>query len=246
MGFALVIGLIGIVSALAIAWGTKENDSKLRKNKTKTSFRDVLKVFVKNDQLMCISLTYVFYTTGISIVNALELYYFIYIVGDSTKFSLLASLNAVIGVFSVLTFPSLAQKFNSRKVILFAITLMLLGMSIFACAGKSLLLILLGAVCFYIPQPFVFLVVLMIITDSVEYGQLKFGHRDESLILSVRPLLDKFGGAVSNGLVGLTAIWAGMTSGVSAKVLPPRAKYLQINDVFTTSSLNLHRLSHFY
>lgn len=189
MGFALVISLIGIVSALAVAWGTKENDSKLRKNKTKTSFRDVLKVFVKNDQLMCISLTYVFYTTGISIVNALELYYFIYIVSDSTKFSLLASLlaslNAVIGVF---TFPSLAQKFNRRKVILFAITLMWLGMGIFACAGKSLLLILLGAVCFYIPQPLVFLVVLMIITDSVEYGQLKFGHRDESLILSVRPL----------------------------------------------------------
>lgn len=219
--FALVISLIGIVSALAVAWGTKENDSKLRKNKTKTSFRDVLKVFVKNDQLMCISLTYVFYTIGISIVNALELYYFIYIVSDSTKFSLLASLNAVIGVF---TFTSLAQKFNRRKVILFAITLMWLGMGIFACAGKSLLLILLGAVCFYIPQPLVFLVVLMIITDSVEYGQLKFGHRDESLILSVRPLLDKFGGAVSNGLVGLTAIWAGMTSGVSAKIYPPKGK----------------------
>ena len=219
LGFALVIGLIGIVSALAVAWGTKENDSKLRKNKTKTSFRDVLKVLVKNDQLMWISLTYVFYTTGISIVNALELYYFTYILGDSTKFSLLASLNAVIGVLSVLTFPSLAQKFSRRKVFLFAITLMLLGMAIFACAGKSLLLILLGAVCFYIPQPLVFLVVLMIITDSVEYGQLKFGHRDESLILSVRPLLDKFGGAVSNGLVGLTAIWAGMTSGVSAKAI---------------------------
>ena len=141
------------------------------------------------------------------------------LLGDSTKFSLLASLNAVIGVLSVLTFPSLAQKFSRRKVFLFAITLMLLGMAIFACAGKSLLLILLGAVCFYIPQPLVFLVVLMIITDSVEYGQLKFGHRDESLILSVRPLLDKFGGAVSNGLVGLTAIWAGMTSGVSAKAI---------------------------
>ena len=31
----------------------------------------------------------------------------------------------------------------------------------------------------------------MIISDSVEYGQLKLGHRDESLTLSIRPLLDK-------------------------------------------------------
>ena len=32
-----------------------------------------------------------------------------------------------------------------------------------------------------------------------------FGHRDESLALSVRPLIDKFGGAVSNGVVGQIA-----------------------------------------
>lgn len=56
----------------------------------------------------------------------------------------------------------------------------------------------------------------MIISDSVEYGQLKFGHRDESLTLSVRPLLDKLGGAVSNGVAGLTAVLAGMTAGVTA------------------------------
>lgn len=56
----------------------------------------------------------------------------------------------------------------------------------------------------------------MVITDSVEYGQLKLGHRDESLALSVRPLVDKFGGAISNGVVGQIAIIAGMTTGATA------------------------------
>ena len=56
----------------------------------------------------------------------------------------------------------------------------------------------------------------MTITDSVEYGQLKLGHRDESLALSVRPLCDKFGSAISNGIVGQTAIIAGMTAGATA------------------------------
>ncbi len=59
----------------------------------------------------------------------------------------------------------------------------------------------------------------MVITDSVEYGQLKLGHRDESLALSVRPLLDKFGGAVANGVVGQVAIIAGMTTGASASTI---------------------------
>ncbi|MCE2138971.1 lactose permease, partial [Streptococcus thermophilus] len=71
----------------------------------------------------------------------------------------------------------------------------------FAFAGQSLPMILTAAVLFYIPQPLIFLVVLMVLSDSVEYGQLKFGHRDESLTLSVRPLLDKLGGAISNGVV---------------------------------------------
>ncbi|MDC9248767.1 MFS transporter, partial [Clostridioides difficile] len=51
----------------------------------------------------------------------------------------------------------------------------------------------------------------MTITDSVEYGQLKIGVRNEAVILAIRPLLDKFSGALSNGLVGFIAVTAGMT-----------------------------------
>ena len=56
----------------------------------------------------------------------------------------------------------------------------------------------------------------MTITDSVEYGQLKLGHRDEAVCLCVRPLVDKFAGAVSSGIIGMAAIWVGMTGGATA------------------------------
>lgn len=110
----------------------------------------------------------------------------------------------------------MAKKFNRKNVFFISIAVMVLALILFLFAGNSLPLVLTAAVLFYIPQPLIFLVVLMIITDSVEYGQLKFGHRDESLTLSVRPLLDKMGGAISNGVVGLTAVWAGMTAGASS------------------------------
>lgn len=51
----------------------------------------------------------------------------------------------------------------------------------------------------------------MTITDSVEYGQLVNGVRNESVTLSVRPLIDKLAGAASNGIVGIVAVVAGMT-----------------------------------
>ena len=45
---------------------------------------------------------------------------------------------------------------------------------------------------------------------------MELGHRDESLTLSVRPLVDKLGGAMSNWLVSTIAVAAGMTTGASA------------------------------
>jgi lactose/raffinose/galactose permease len=214
--FAATIALISWLSAVVVALGTKENDSLLRKNTEKTRLRDVFKVLARNDQLMWLSLTYGLYTAGIQITNACQLYYFTYIMGKPGQYSWLMGLNMVVGIVAVLLFPPLAQKFSRRNVFFYCIGLMLLAMLIFAFAGSSLILVLIAAVMFYIPQPLIFLVVLMIISDSVEYGQLKFGHRDESLTLAVRPLLDKLGGAVSNWVVGAAAVLAGMTAGATA------------------------------
>lgn len=214
--FAATIAFISWFSAVIVSIGTKENDSLLRKNTEKTRLRDVFRVLGRNDQLMWLSLTYGLYTAGIQITNASELYYFTYIMGKPGQYSWLMSLNMAAGIVAVLLFPPLAQKFSRRNVFFYCIGLMLLAMLLFAFAGSSLILVLIAAVLFYVPQPLVFLVVLMIISDSVEYGQLKFGHRDESLTLAVRPLLDKFGGAISNWVVGLAAVLAGMTAGATA------------------------------
>lgn len=214
--FAFIVALLGVLTILAVAFGTHEIESDLRKNTEKTGFKDVLKVLTKNDQLMAIALSYVLYTTGISILNASELYYFTYIMGHAAQFSILGTINTVVGLLSVSLFPQLAGKLNRRNLFFACIAVMLCGIGLFSVAGTSLALVLLAAELFFIPQPLVFLVVLMIITDCVEYGQWKLGHRDEALTLSVRPLLDKFGGAISNLVIGAAAVAAGMTTGATA------------------------------
>ena len=54
------------------------------------------------------------------------------------------------------------------------------------------------------------------LTDSIEYGQLKTGSRNEAVTLSVRPMLDKIAGAFSNGIVGFIAVAAGMVGTATA------------------------------
>ena len=217
--FAFIVALIGVITSIAVGIGTREVESKLRDNNEKTSLKQVFKVLGKNDQLMWLSLGYWFYGLGINTLNALQLYYFTFILGDSGKYSILYGLNTVVGLVSVSLFPSLAGKFNRKRLFYGCIAVMLGGIGIFSIAGTSLPMILTAAELFFIPQPLVFLVILMIISDSVEYGQWKLGHRDESLTLSVRPLVDKLGGAMSNWLVSTIAVADGMTTGASASTI---------------------------
>ena len=58
--------------------------------------------------------------------------------------------------------------------------------------------------------------VIVCLEDSIEYGQLKTGKRNEAVTLSVRPMLDKIAGAFSNGFVGFVAVAAGMIGSATA------------------------------
>ncbi|MFC6181238.1 glycoside-pentoside-hexuronide (GPH):cation symporter [Lactiplantibacillus daowaiensis] len=217
LSFAILVAVVGILTALAVGFGTHEVQSDLRENKENTvGFKQIFKTLASNDQLMWIALTYGIYAIGINILNSLVLYYFTFIMGASTQFSIFQMLNIVISLASVSLFPKLVDKVNRRNLFAICIGIMLGGVALFTVAGKSLVLVLIAAEMFQVPQAVIFLVVLMIISDCVEYGQWKLGHRDESLTLSIRPLLDKLGGAVSNGIVGQIAVVAGMTTGATA------------------------------
>jgi melibiose permease/lactose/raffinose/galactose permease len=82
----------------------------------------------------------------------------------------------------------------------------------------------------FVGQAFIQLLMLMFLTDTVEYGQWKLGRRNESITFSVQPFINKIGGAIANGIVGVTLI----ISGINAAATP--------NDV-TDSGLLIMKLS---
>ena len=219
--FAVIGGGIATLGAIILGLGTKEEDSALRENKTETSFKDVFSVLIKNDQLLWIAIAYLVFVLGQNVINNFNLYYFIYVLGDAKQFSFLGVINVIIGLLAVALFPTLTEKFSRRKLFFASVAVMLLGIVLYAMAGTNVIMTLFAAGLFSLPQPLIFLVVLMTITDAVEYGQLKLGHRDEALVLCVRPLVDKLAGAIASGMIGLTAIWVGMTSGATAETISP-------------------------
>ena len=216
LAFALIGGGVSLLGAVILGLGTKEQASALRENKKETTFKEVFSILGKNDQLMWIAITYLIFCFGQDLVNSFQMYYFAYILGDSTYLSFLGIINVIIGLLAVALFPILTTKFKRRNLFFYSVVIMIIALIIYAFAGTNSVLVLIAAGLFNLPQPLIFLVVLMTITDTVEYGQLKIGHRDESLILSIRPLVSKLSGAVTSAIVGFTAVWVGMSGKATA------------------------------
>jgi melibiose permease/lactose/raffinose/galactose permease len=68
----------------------------------------------------------------------------------------------------------------------------------------------LGAVLVFVGQAFIQTLMLMFLTDTVEYGQWKLGKRNESITFSIQPFINKIGGAIATGIVSLTLIISGI------------------------------------
>jgi len=209
--FGLIAALIYGITSWIVALGTKEQDTPIRRQKQKTSIKDIFVALAKNDQLMWLALAYLLFAIGYVATTAVLMLYFQYVIGNIAAFSIVGIVSAITGIVAVPLFP-IITKFISRKyVYLIGIFLMLIGylfLSIVPVA--SMVGIVIGLVFFYFPYQLIFLSVLMTISDSVEYGQWKNGVRNEAVTLSLRPLLDKLAGALSNGIVGFISVTCGM------------------------------------
>ena len=74
--------------------------------------------------------------------------------------------------------------------------LMIAGYTLFIIAPMNLPVVIVALVLFYLPAQTIQMTAILTLTDSIEYGQLKTGKRNEAVTLSVRPMLDKIAGAL--------------------------------------------------
>ncbi|MFT8728395.1 MAG: glycoside-pentoside-hexuronide (GPH):cation symporter [Liquorilactobacillus ghanensis] len=221
LAFAVIISIIALVCAFAVALGTNEKDNLIRKSaKQKTTIKDVFKALAHNDQLLWTSLAYFLYSFAYVVTNGVLFYLFKFVVGKPNEYWIVGVIATIIGFCTSPIYPIL-NKFIPRKW-LFASGqfFMILAYLIFILGRDNMLMLTIGLVLFDIN--FAQLVTVLTLTDSIEYGQLKNGERNEAVVLAVRPMIDKLTGAFSNGLVGFIAIAAGMTGKATAADMTPK------------------------
>lgn len=218
-GFGAVIAILGIVTCLAVAIGTREEESLLRDAGDKSNPLEAFQAIVRNDQLLWVSLSYVLYSIANVATTGFMIYLFKFILRLPDSYSMVGIIAFLIGLAVTPLYPAINRRVPRRYLYLSGMVLMAVAYVLFILFSANVVVVFIALVLFYLPATCIQMTAILTITDSVEYGQWKTGKRNEAVTLSVRPMLDKIAGALSNSIVGFVAIAAAMTNDVDPDLL---------------------------
>ena len=196
-------------------FGVKE-EKRIQAKDTSTSLKEMFQALFKNDQLKWTALAMALFMIGYATTTTFGVNFFKYAYKDEGMYSIFALILGVAQLIALSIFPKLAEKYSRKKLYTASIILVVVGYIIFFVSPMNIVILGLASTLLFAGQAFIQLMMLMFLSDSVEYGQWKLGKRNESITFSVQPFIYKIGGAIANGIVGVTLI----VSGINAAATP--------------------------
>lgn len=196
--------------------GVKEKPQLFQRQEEKTGLKDMWRILTGNDQLLWTTLAMSLFTVGYVTTTTVSIYYMQYVFGDQDLYPVLAAVVGVAQIGALLIFPAVSKGRTRRQMYQFSTILVVIAYLIMVFAETSLYVLLGAALLLFVGEAFIQLLMLMFLEDTVEYGQWKLGSRNESITLSVQPLINKIGGALSMGIVSLALVLSGIKQGAEA------------------------------
>lgn len=217
--FTLAIILVCIMLAFQSITliGVKETEESRSAKGEHTTLREMIKVIFGNDQLLVAAISMALFQIGYMTTTGFGLYYFKYVYGDESMYSIFAVILGVSQIAALSIFPAIAKRCPRKKMYTIATVMVVIGYGIlFFAPTNTMLFIGMAGVILFVGQAFIQIMMLMFLTDSVEYGEWKFKKRNDSVTLSLQPFINKLGGAVASGITGIVVIISGMKEAQTA------------------------------
>ena len=204
--FSLVIGILFIVFIGITCLCIKEKSSV---DMQTASVKQMFKALLGNDQAMTVVVTIVLFNTATYITSNLLIYFFKYDLAGSNWQGNYTLFNTFAGAMQILAmmlfFPLLRKAFDTLKIFYIGVFsaiggyLILLGMSL---AGTK------SVYPFFVPGFFIMgavgilnVICTIFLANTCDYGELKNGRRDESVIFSMQTFVVK----LASGIAALVA-----------------------------------------
>ncbi|MCR5255035.1 MAG: glycoside-pentoside-hexuronide (GPH):cation symporter [Acetatifactor sp.] len=200
--FALIIAVLFIVFETLACVMIKEKSTV---DMDTPGIGQMFKALISNDQAMTIVVAIVLINTSIYITSNLVIYFFKYDFGGETWYNSYTLFNTFGGGIQILSmmilFPLIRKIFNTIKVFYLSLIMAIVGYAtLLALAFTNMSNVYL----LFIPGFFIFaangmLTVLttIFLANTVDYGEVKNGSRDESVIFSMQTFVVKLASGVA-------------------------------------------------
>ena len=204
-GFRLFALLVAVLFVIFITLTCLTIKEKSTVDMETTSVGEMFRALIRNDQAMTVVIGIVLINCSLYITSNLLIYFFKYDFGGADwidQYTLFNTFGGGVQILSMMIFFPLIRKFLSTTKVFY------LSLSL-AIAGYAILLFLMSAgvhtlTVLLIPAFLVFLAFGMLtvlttvfLANTVDYGQLKNGRRDESVIFSMQTFVVKLASGVA-------------------------------------------------
>ncbi|MBR6478872.1 MAG: MFS transporter [Lachnospiraceae bacterium] len=200
--FALIVAILFVVFITICCLAIKEKSTV---DMESPSVGQMFKALVTNDQAMTVVIAIVLINTSIYITSNLVIYFFKYDFGGTEWYNSYTLFNMFGGGIQILSmmilYPLLRKKFSNIRIFYITLTSAIIGYAtLFAIAFINMS----NVYILFVPGFFIFAAngVLQVLTtvflaNTVDYGELKNGRRDESVIFSMQTFVVKLASGIA-------------------------------------------------
>ena len=206
---ALIVAAIFAVTELVCCISMKETTPSEMKTAT---VKEMFSALFRNDQAMVVVGSIVLINSALYLTSNFIIYFFKYDLGGAdwkatyTLFSTVGGAAQILGM--MVLYPLLRKKFSSTQVFYLSLLLALCGygtLLVFCLTGlsHSLALLCIPGVVVFACNGMLSVLTTLFLSNSVDYGQLKTGRREESVIFSMQTFVVKAASGVAVFLTGI-------------------------------------------
>ena len=206
---ALIVAAIFAVTELVCCISMKETTPSEMKTAT---VKEMFSALFRNDQAMVVVGSIVLINSALYLTSNFIIYFFKYDLGGAgwkatyTLFSTVGGAAQILGM--MVLYPLLRKKFSSTQVFQLSLVLALCGygtLLVFCLTGlsHSLALLCIPGIVVFACNGMLSVLTTLFLSNSVDYGQLKTGRREESVIFSMQTFVVKAASGVAVFLTGI-------------------------------------------
>ena len=177
-----------------------------------TTVRDVVRAIGRNDQLLWTALAMVLFLVGYNTTTSFGVYFFKYAYRDEGMYTPFAIVLGVAQLLGFALFPLMRKALTRRQLFTTAIAMCVLGYVVFFFAPMNMIPIGIAGLLVFIANAIIVVLIMMAITDCIEYGQWRTGRRNTAVTFALQPFINKVAGALATAIVGATLILTGINA----------------------------------